>query len=469
MRHPADPVNSQPEQPPGDGSARPSAAARLADLFADFDTGLATGLAGAADVAPVQADAAPAKAVPLAAALAVDAAEPPATEAAALDTHGQADAPLPAVLAATPAPPLAPLPTPPLAPSATPRPAPIAKPPRGPRPDPLIEVAKAPHRYTLLHVLRQVDAFHRDKPRLGTARRPVDEPIRLGQAADLAFAPTELSAVNLQDRSGKPRIEVRSFGLFGPNGPLPLHLTAYARERRMHKGDETFGRFADMFHHRLLLLFYRAWAQAQPTASLDRPDADRFADYVGSLIGVGGAAWRQRDAAPDHARLAFAGLLSRQARNADGLAHLLSGYLGMAVRVEQFVGRWMTLPTAERTRIGRRAASRRQSTSQLGVSAVLGQAVFDRQHHFRVHVGPLSLAAFETLLPVGQALPAVQALLKHYVGLELGWDLRLELDRSQVPACRPGRYGRLGWTTWLGTPAAGRPAALNLVPNPLTS
>ena len=85
MRHPADPVNDRPEPPSGDGAALPSAAARLADLFADFDSGLATGLAGAADVAPVQADAAPAKAVPLAAALAVDAAEPPATEAAALE------------------------------------------------------------------------------------------------------------------------------------------------------------------------------------------------------------------------------------------------------------------------------------------------------------------------------------------------------------------------------------------------
>ena len=337
------------------------------------------------------------------------------------------------------------------------------------RPDPLLDVALAPYRHDFNHVMRRVDAHHADKPRLGTARRPVDEPVRLGQAADLSFAPSGLAGVTLDDRSGKPRIEVRFFGLFGPNGPLPLHLTAYARERRMHKADETFGRFADLFHHRLLLLFYRAWAQARPTVSLDRPDQDRFADYVGSLIGVGGPAWRGRAAVPDHARLAFAGLLSRQVRNADGLAHLLSSYLGMQVRVQQFVGRWMPLPAAERSRIGRRAASRRMSTSQLGVSAVLGQAVFDRQHHFRVHVGPLSLAAFEALLPVGQALPAVQALLKHYVGLEFGWDLRLELDHTAVPACRPGQYGRLGWTTWLGTPPAGRPAALNLVPNPLTS
>ncbi len=329
----------------------------------------------------------------------------------------------------------------------------------------LAALAAEPHRYDFYQTLRLIEAIHPDKPRLGTARRPVDEPVRLGQAADLSFAPSSLSKVDPADRSGKPRIEVRFFGLFGPNGPLPLHMTAYARERRMHKGDETFGRFADWFHHRLLLLFYRAWAQGQPAVNMDRPHEDRFADYVGSLLGTGGPEWRGRDAAPDHARLAFAGLLSRQVRHADGLAQLLSSFLGMKVRIEQFVGRWMPLPEAERTRIGRRAASRRMSTSQLGVSAVLGASVFDRQHHFRIHIGPVSLQAFEALLPVGTAMPALRALVLQYVGLEFGWDLRLTLKPEERPPCRLGQQGRLGWTTWLGAPRDGSPPALNLVPN----
>ncbi len=328
----------------------------------------------------------------------------------------------------------------------------------------LAEIAAAPHRHDFYQALRRIEAAHPDKPRLGTARRPADEPVRLGQAADLSFAPSSLAAVQLQSRLGRPRIEVRFLGLFGPNGPLPLHLTAYARERIIHKGDETFARFADLFHHRLLLLFYRAWSQAQPTVSQDRPHEDRFADYVGSLIGVGGDEWRSRDAAPDHARLAFAGLLSRQVRNADGLAHLLSAFLGRPVRVENFVGRWMALPQAERTRIGRAGARGRQPTARLGSSAVLGGTVFDRQHHFRIHISALALPEFEALLPVGSALPAVQALVRQYVGVELGWDLRLELAEGQRPACRPGRSGRLGWTSWLGRARDGRPSALNLVP-----
>jgi len=316
--------------------------------------------------------------------------------------------------------------------------------------NPLAAMVDEPWRHDFYQALRAIEAHHANKPRLGTARKPADEAVRLGQAAEMSFAPASLSAVQIDTPSGVPRIEVRFFGLFGPNGPMPLHLTEYARERQLHHGDATLVRFADMFHHRLLLLFYRTWAQAQPTVSLDRPAEDRFADHIGSLIGLGTPKHRGRDAAPDHAKLFFSGHFARQARNAEGLQAMLSAYLRAPVRVESFVGRWLELPEPERTRLGAPGAAGRTPTAQLGAGAMLGRTVFDRQHHFRLHVGPLRLESFEALLPGGSALPAVQALLAHYVSLELAWDLHLELARADVPACRPGRYGRLGWTTWLG-------------------
>jgi type VI secretion system protein ImpH len=330
---------------------------------------------------------------------------------------------------------------------------------------PLIDaIASAPHQWDFFHALRCIEAQHPRQPRLGAARRPGDEPVRLAQAVELTFAGSAIAAVERTRPDGVPRIQVRFFGLFGPNGPLPLHLTSYARERLLHKGDATLAHFADMFHHRLLLLFYRAWAQAQPAASFDRPAEDRFADFVGSFIGTGGPEWRSRDAVPHEAKLAYAGLLSRQVRTADGLQALLSGYLRVPVRLEPFVGRWMRLLPQERTRIGRRVASRRSSTAQLGVSAVLGGAVFDRQHHIGLHIGPLDFATFNSLLPSGSALPALQALVRQYLGQELGWDLTLELAASQRPDSRLGRQSRLGWTTWLGPPRGGAPAVMTLSP-----
>ena len=76
------------------------------------------------------------------------------------------------------------------------------------------------------------------------------------------------------------------FGLFGPNGPLPLHLSEYAKDRERLYHDSTFRAFADIFHHRMMSLFYRAWADAQPTVAMDRPDEDRFARYAGAVFGL---------------------------------------------------------------------------------------------------------------------------------------------------------------------------------------
>lgn len=318
------------------------------------------------------------------------------------------------------------------------------------RVNPLAALAAEPWRHDFYEALRRIDAHFADRPRLGTAQRPVDEPVRLGQSAELAFAPTALAGVAPANAHRPPRLDVRFFGLWGSNGPLPLHLTDYARQRALHDGDETLARFADVFHHRMLLLFYRAWAQAQPTASLDRPADDRFSELVGALIGIGEATQRGRDAAPDAAKLYFAGHLANPTRHADGLAALLGGYLGKPVRVEQFVGCWLPLAPAERTRLTRDARGQRMPTSRLGGGAVTGGAVWDRQHNIRLHIGPLAADEFEALLPDRPALAALASLVRHYCSEELGWDLALELEGQQVPVARLGRGGRLGWTSWIG-------------------
>ena len=324
-------------------------------------------------------------------------------------------------------------------------------------------VCEAPWRYDFYQALRWVDAHNPDQPPLGTARRPMNEALRLGQAPDLSFAPSALHSASVD--GARPRVEVRFFGLFGPNGPLPLHLTEHARRRVIHEGDLSLARFADLFHHRLLLLFYRAWAQAQPTVSMDRPNDDRFAHFVGALVGIGEPSLRKRDAAPDHARLYFSGWLSRQMRSAEGLRKLISGVTGRRVTVEQFVGGWLHLPVSERTRIGRVAGSRRNPTACLGRGAVLGGSVWDRQHNFRIHIGPLDAADFDGLLPDGARLPTVIALVEHYVGAEFGWDLRLTHQADQVRPCRPGKHGRLGWTSWLGSERRTSHPHLTLAPS----
>ena len=95
----------------------------------------------------------------------------------------------------------------------------------------LARLAEAPHEYDFYQTLRRLECFYADKPRWGEAQRPIDEMVRLGQDPELAFAPAPLARFGSEARAPKPRLQVRLFGLFGPNGALPIHLTEYARDR----------------------------------------------------------------------------------------------------------------------------------------------------------------------------------------------------------------------------------------------
>jgi type VI secretion system protein ImpH len=312
-------------------------------------------------------------------------------------------------------------------------------------------LAEEPYRHDFYQTLRRLECVYADRPRWGKALRPADEPIRLGQDPDLSFAPAPLASFEAGRDGRAPRLQVRLFGLLGPNGPMPLHITEYVRERLRNAGDPTLSRFFDIFHHRFLALFYRAWAQAQPHVNRDRPDDDRFAAYIGAFLGVAPAAFRDRDDVPDLARFFHAGSLIRQVRNADGLAALLEHFFGVPAGIQQFVGHWMALGPRERTYLGRDGAV-------LGSAAVIGSSVWDRQSKFRIRLGPLTLAQYEAFLPGGAPLEQLVDWVRTYLCFELAWDVRLLLRENEVPPLALGRAGRLGWTTWLGQRPAGSDA-----------
>ena len=308
----------------------------------------------------------------------------------------------------------------------------------------LARLARAPYAHDFYQTMRRLECLSAPKPRWGHARRPIDEPIRLGQDPDLSFAPAPLASFEESGEGRPARLQVRVFGLLGPNGPLPTHLTEYARERLRHANDPTLSRFLDLLQHRFIALFYRAWAQAQPHVNRDRPADDRFMIYVGAFVGLAHRKLRQRDAVPDVAKLFHAGTLVRQTRNAEGLRAILEHFFRVPVRLQEFVGHWMTLGVRERTRLSEAGAA-------LGSGAVIGGRVWDRQHKFRVRLGPLTLPQYEAFLPGGALLAPLADWVRLYRNLDLAWDVRLRLDRRHVPQLRLGHAGRLGWTTWLGS------------------
>lgn len=320
--------------------------------------------------------------------------------------------------------------------------------------------------FDFFNVLRQVDAAVPGTTSLGRALRPKDEPIRLTQHASLAFAPASLHEYKPGVAAhGLGRLSINNFGLYGPNGALPQHLTEYVQERLLNNRDSTLARFCDIFQHRMILLFYRAWADCQAANSLDHPERDHFGRFSASLIGLGQASLKNRDAVPDHLKLRHAGHLCRQTRNVEGLVRPLAALLRVRVALQEYCMQWLKLDTEDQTRLvsislaGKGSAQRVElgrPSSRLGQGAVAGVRVPDVQHKFRLMLGAMPLREFERFLPGGDRFNQVRDWVRNYLGVELAWDARLILLKEEVPPARLGAFGRLGWSTWLGMPAQKR-------------
>jgi len=270
-----------------------------------------------------------------------------------------------------------------------------------------------------------------------------DDPVRLGQEPSLAFAPSTAASFK-PGAEGLPwRLQVFFLGLFGPNGPLPLHLTEYARDRLRNNDDPAFARFADIFHHRMLSLFYRAWAAAQPSVNFDRPESDRFSLYIGALIGMGMPSFRDRSPLPDLAKFHHAGLLAGSVRSAAGLEALIEGCFDMPVLVEEFIGEWVVIAERDRLRLGGS-----KETASLGETSTLGGRVWSCSQKFRVVMGPLNLQQYTRMAFGGTSLKRLTSLVRSYIGDELTWDVELILKKEETPFIRLGQAGHLGQTSW---------------------
>lgn len=305
-------------------------------------------------------------------------------------------------------------------------------------------------RFGFFTTLRQIEASNPTGPLLGDSRRPEDEPIRLGQEPDLAFAASTLSGLKPARGARPPWLMSRFMGLFGPNGALPLHLTEYARDRIRNHQDPTFAGFADLLHHRVLSLFYRAWADARPAVNADRGEGDVFANRVAHLAGIGSPGLRGRTALPDTVRVQFAGSFAAMAATPDAVARLIRDQFGVTARVVEFSGHWQSLEQTDLCRLG----SGDSRTATLGESAILGDRVWTVADRFQVVLGPMDLARYRALRPEREDGRRMRDLVRGLVGREYDFDFKWIVRREDVPRTRLDGAAGLGADSWLLTGAA---------------
>ena len=298
-----------------------------------------------------------------------------------------------------------------------------------------------PQAHHIFLALRIIEAQFPDRPRLGASRRPREDAVRLKQEPRMAFPPTTIRSFTPPGAEPGALVN-RFFGFFGPHGPLPSHLTEYARERQINHRDGSFVAFADMLTHRMMSLLYRAWVTGQPAVDFDRGEDGHFERHVAALAGQYGMHLRDRDAMPDRAKRHFAAHLGHAVRNAEGLLAMLSGFFRAPFRLEEFVGSWLELEPDDRWQLG--------APGGLGQTTAIGSRVWSRNAKFRLVVGPVGLEEYERLLPGGASLAKLAAIVRNYVGDTLDWDVNVILRGDEVPSAQLGGATRLGQTSWVG-------------------
>lgn len=272
---------------------------------------------------------------------------------------------------------------------------------------------------------------------------PNGDAVRFHANPALDFPPSQIETLELSE--GPAQLTVNFLGLVGPIGALPYFYSELVNDRVRAK-DPTLKAFLDIFHHRLISLFYEAWEKHRFPALWERDAPDGVSTALRALLGLGSPGLRGRQKVSDNVLMFYAGLLALQSRPAAALQQLLENYFQVPAMVDQFSGAWYMLPLAQQCRLGSETCF-----EQLGMGAIVGDAVWNQQSRVRVRLGPMPLARYREFLPGGNAYSEAEALIDFFANRQFDFEVQLALNREDVPAFELGAELPLGWCSWLKT------------------
>jgi type VI secretion system protein ImpH len=283
---------------------------------------------------------------------------------------------------------------------------------------------------------------------LGKALSPREEAVRFSVKPGFEFPPSDISNFKYDEKDGPAEMEVAFLGLIGPSGVLPHWYNEMAIERSRRK-DHGLTSFLDIFHHRLVSLFYLAWKKSRFTVNYLPGAKDKHSGYLLSLLGLGTPGLTRRLGLPEEALIFYSGLLSRPVPSVVAIEAAVEYFSDSKVRVRQFVERLLPIDPEDQSRIG-------LANGRLGVDTVCGSFARECQTKFQVDLGPMSYARFIRFLPSGKMLREVFSLIRYMVGIEYEFNVGVILKREEVPPCVLGMQTpdapRLGWSTWVKSP-----------------
>ncbi|MDR3334943.1 MAG: type VI secretion system baseplate subunit TssG [Treponema sp.] len=292
------------------------------------------------------------------------------------------------------------------------------------------------------------------QPRFGYAKYPGEENVRFGQLPYLNFPSTDIAEI-LEGQGGlDATILTYFFGLLGVNGPMPLEFTSYIFQRSHNQYDHTWRRFLDIIHHRMLMLFYRAFAMNQQSISFDRPTDDPITDMVKSLTGL--PPDLVLDKKQEAVSLSYAHHFGFMIKNRSNLEDMLRRLFKMELEVRDFITAAYDIPVDSYAVLGK------PETTVLGVNLQIGRTFFSTTLKFEIWIGPIDFDTYQVLMSGLTGFNLLTRTVNHYLDRPLEYNLGFKLLSNTIPKARLGfdwtesgsDATQLGYSCWIGRPQA---------------
>jgi type VI secretion system protein ImpH len=299
--------------------------------------------------------------------------------------------------------------------------------------------------FSFFKAVRLIESLFPGKKPLGQALSPHEEAVRFTVRPGFVFPPSDISNFHQPDERGPIFVGIPFMGLIGPSGVLPQWINELAVERLRDK-DTSLTSFFDIFHHRLISLFYLAWKKHRFPENYLPGARDKLSRCLLSLVGLGTPGTSERMEQSLESLIFYSGFLSRSIPSVAAIEATVEYFSETTVAVEQFIDRRVPVSPEDQTQLG-------MANGSLGVDAVCGSEAWESQTKFRVNLGPTGYDAFVRLMPSGDMLQPIFSLVRYMVGIEYEFEIGVFLKREEVPPCVLGmetpRSPRLGWSTWV--------------------
>jgi len=283
-------------------------------------------------------------------------------------------------------------------------------------------------RFDFFQAVRLLHLMAPEATPLGAGDDPSTEPVRLSSHITMGFPPSEVHEIRQNDDMAE--MAVNFMGIASPSsyGSLPMPYTEMILDQAKAKNN-TLRQFLDLFNHRLVSLFYRAWEKHRFAIIYERSgqhEPGQFEQMLYSLMGLGTVELQRSQSVNSRALLARAHAVRTRGVSALGLATIIQDYFHVDARIIQFIPAWYNIESSELCRLG-------MQSSTLGEDTCLGSRTRMAQSRYRVRLGPLSWRQMADFLPNGSAYDKLAEICTLTTGPEFDFEFQLQLAPDQTP------------------------------------